>query len=181
MRDAVLHTMLVCFGVISAQDWKDVGNCGAGLACGPDYQLLCLEMHNYYRTQHNLPPLKCEPELPTSAQTWTVQQAADGKMYHSEWTDKFTESISWKGWGWEGMWKMEGGKPAAVRGWYSEIKNSNYNYKTGKASSTVGHFQAVVWKGETKLGCGLTIKPNDALTSLHITLHPLIRAWTGRN
>jgi len=125
-------------------------------------------MHNYYRALHNSPPLKCDPELATSAQRWTDQQAADGKMYNSEWTDKFTESISWKGWGWEGMWKMEGAIPGAVRSWYSEIKNSNYNYKTGKASSTVGHFQAVVWKGETKLGCGLASKPNDGA---YVTAH----------
>ena len=48
-------------------------------------------------------------------------------MHHSKWTDKFTESISWKGWGWEGMDRMEGAIPNAVRSWYSEIKNG-YNY-----------------------------------------------------
>ncbi|XP_078370532.1 uncharacterized protein LOC144654307 [Oculina patagonica] len=142
------------------QDWTNVGSCGAGLTCDPTCQLLCLKMHNYYRSLHNAPPMKCDPELAKSAQEWTDQQAADGKMYHSEWTDKFTESISWRAWGWEGMDKMEGAIPGAVRGWYSEIKN-DYNYQTGKGNGkAIGHFQAVVWKAQTKLGCGLNMKPS---------------------
>ncbi|XP_078370667.1 uncharacterized protein LOC144654397 isoform X2 [Oculina patagonica] len=142
--------------------------CGEGLTCGPECQLLCLNMHNYYRDLHGSPPMECDPELAKSAQEWTDQQAAAGKMYHSEWTDKFTESISWKGWGWEGMEKMEGAIPGAVRSWYSEIKN-DYNYQTGRGNGqAIGHFQAVVWKGETKLGCGLNIKPNDGT---YVTAH----------
>ena len=124
-------------------------------------------MHNYYRDLHGSPPMECDPELAKSAQEWTDQQAADGKMYHSKWTDKFTESISWKSWGWEGMEKMEGAIPGAVRSWYSEIKN-NYNYQSGRGSGVIGHFQAVVWKGETKLGCGLNIKEDDGT---YVTAH----------
>ena len=124
-------------------------------------------MHNYYRDLHGSPPLECDPELAKSAQDWTDQQAAKGYMHHSEWTDQFTESISWKGWGWEGMEKMEGAIPGAVRSWYSEIKNG-YNYQTGTGNGVIGHFQAVVWKGETKLGCGLNIKPDDGT---YVTAH----------
>ena len=104
--------------------------------------------------------MECDPELAKSAQKWTDQQAAKGSMHHSESTNRFTESISWKGWGWEGMDKMEGAIPNAVRSWYSEIKNG-YNYHTGRGTGVIGHFQAVMWAGETKLGCGLHIKPND--------------------
>ena len=98
-----------------------------------------------------------DPELAKSAQKWTDQQAAKGYMHHSESTNRFTESISWKGWGWEGMDRMEGAIPNAVRSWYSEIKNC-YNYHTGRGTGVIGtgvigHFQAVVWAGETK--------PND--------------------
>ena len=65
------------------------------------------------------------------------------------------------------MDKMEGAIPGAVRSWYSEIKNG-YNYQTGKGTGVIGHFQAVVWKGETKLGCGLNIKPKDGT---YVTAH----------
>ena len=111
--------------------------------------------------------MECDPELAKSAQEWTDQQAAQGHMHHSESTNKFTESISWKGWGWEGMDRMEGAIPNAVRSWYSEIKNG-YNYQTGRGTGVVGHFKAVVWAGETKLGCGLNIKPNDGT---YVTAH----------
>ena len=111
--------------------------------------------------------MKCDPELAKSAQKWTDKQAAVGEMHHSTWTDKFTESISWKGWGWEGMDKMEGAIPGAVRSWYSEIKNG-YDYESGTGTGVIGHFQAVVWKGETKLGCGLNIKePNGTYVTAH--------------
>lgn len=141
--------------------------CGDGLTCGPYCQLLCLNMHNYYRDLHGSPPMECDHELAISAQEWTDQQAAKGYMHHSKWTDKFTESISWKGWGWEGMDEMEGAIAGAVRSWYSEIKNG-YNYQTGQGTGVIGHFQAVVWAGETKLGCGLNIKPNDGT---YVTAH----------
>ena len=137
------------------------------LACNSTCQKLCLKLHNYYRALHNSPPLKCDPQLAKSAQEWTDEQAAAGYMHYSKWTDKFTESISRKGWGREGMDKMEGAIPEAVRSWYSEIKN-NYNYQTGTGSGVIGHFQAVVWKGETGLGCGLNIKPDDGT---YVTAH----------
>ena len=111
--------------------------------------------------------MKCDPELAKSAQDWTDQQAAKGYMHHSEWTAKFTESISWKSWGWEGMEKMEGAIPGAVRSWYSEIKNG-YDYDSGTGKGVVGHFQAVVWKDETKLGCGLNLKVGDGS---YVTAH----------
>ena len=60
------------------------------------------------------------------------------------------------------MEKMEGAIPGATRSWYSEIKEGGYNFETGKGNGkAVGHFQAVVWKSEGRLGCGLNIKPND--------------------
>ncbi|KAL9973614.1 hypothetical protein ACROYT_G020092 [Oculina patagonica] len=166
MRGVALCVLLVCCGLLS--DAEEGPLCGEGLTCGPECQLLCLNMHNYYRHLHGSPPMECDPDLAKSAQQWTDQQAAHGKMYQSEWTDKFTESISWKGWGWEGMDKIEGAIPGAVRSWYSEIKN-DYNYQTGQGNGqTIGHFQAVVWKGETKLGCGLNIKANDGT---YVTAH----------
>jgi len=144
---------------------------GFKTACDPKCQLECLKMHNYYRALHDSPPLSCDPELAKSAQSWTDQQAADGRMYHSEWTDKFTESISWKGWGWKGMDKMEGAIPGAVRSWYSEIK-FDYNYEAGEGNGqAIGHFQAVTWKGEQRLGCGLNIKAAGAKAGTFVTAH----------
>ncbi|XP_032237412.2 uncharacterized transmembrane protein DDB_G0289901 isoform X2 [Nematostella vectensis] len=152
--------------------WMKVGDCGQGLTCGPDCQLLCLKMHNYYRALHKVPPVKCDNTIAKSAQEWTDEQARQGNSKHLEPEEldkkKVTESISWKGWGWEGMETMEGAIPGAVRGWYSEIKN-DYNYQTGKGNGkAVGHFQAVVWKSIEKIGCGLNIKKDDGT---YVTTH----------
>ena len=125
-------------------------------------------MHNYYRALHNSPPLKCDPELAKSAQKWTDQQATDGKSYHSVWQDEFTETIFYEEWNMKGMeMEMEGAIPGAVRTWYSEIKY-NYNYQTGKGTGVIENFQTVVWKKETKLGCGLNIKQGD---KTYVTAH----------
>ena len=127
-------------------------------------------MHNYYRALHGSLSLKCDPNLAKSAQDWADEQASNGRMYHSPWTDQYTESISWKGDGWEGMDSMNGSIPGAVRSWYSEIKN-DYNYETGESTgNSVGHFQAVVWKGEGEksIGCGLNIKEGDGT---YVTVH----------
>ena len=122
-------------------------------------------MHNYYRSLHSSPPLVCDHELAKSAQESTDQRAAG---YKSQWKDEYTEIIFWKGRRWEGMDKMKGAIPGAVRSWYSEIKN-DYNYQTGKGNGNgIGNFQTVVWKGEKRLGCGLNITRNDGT---YVTAH----------
>ncbi|XP_028402611.1 Golgi-associated plant pathogenesis-related protein 1-like [Dendronephthya gigantea] len=151
------------------ESWKNIGSCGQGLACNPQCQLACLKMHNYYRSLHNSPPLHCDSELAKSAQRWTDQQAKTRTMHHSQWTDKYTENISWKGGDWPGMNQVETAVKGAVRSWYSEIKN-DYNYQTGKSNDrkTVGHFQAVVWKNTQKIGCGINIIPGHGT---YVTVH----------
>ena len=166
-----IHRLLVkriCYGILY---YFTLNSFVIITACDQKCQLECLKMHNYYRALHDSPPLSCDPELARSAQDWTDQQAADGRMYHSKWTSEFTESISWKGWGWEGMDKMEGAIPGAVRSWYSEIK-FDYNYEAGEGNGqAIGHFQAVTWKGEKRLGCGLNIKAAGAKAGTFVTAH----------
>ena len=132
---------------------------------------MCLEQHNYYRALHNSPPLKCDPKLAISAQKWSEQMAKDKEMHHSEWTDKFTESISWKGWGWPGQDVKEGAMAGAARSWYSEIKNG-YNYQTGEGNGkVVGHFRAVVWKAQDRVGCGVKFEPTGENAGTYVTAH----------
>ncbi|CAB4022087.1 Hypothetical predicted protein, partial [Paramuricea clavata] len=169
MKILTIANFFVLFFSVEAnsEPWRNVGDCGKELTCNPACQLRCLEIHNYYRSLHNSPPLFCDPTLAKSAQKWVDQQARDGNMHHSEWTDKFTESISWRGEGWLGMNQTESAIAGAVRGWYSEIKN-HYNYVTGTGNGVVGHFQAVVWSSTTKLGCGINIQSGDGT---YVTAH----------
>lgn len=69
------------------------------------------------------------------------------------------------------MDKMIGAIPGAVRSWYSEIKYE-YNYEAGEGNGqAIGHFQAVTWKGEERLGCGLNMKPVGAHAGTYVTAH----------
>ena len=98
--------------------------------CGPQCQQLCLSQHNYYRSLHGSPPLRCDPELAKSAQLWADSNALDKTVQPSTPSKDYVESISWKKWGWEGMESKLGAIPGAVRSWYSEVKRG-YNYWTG--------------------------------------------------
>ena len=40
--------------------------------------------------------------------------------------------------------------------WYNELHNPGYNFNNPGYSSGIGHFTQVVWKGSTKLGCGVS-------------------------
>ena len=98
--------------------------------CGPQCQRLCLIQHNYYRALHNSPPLKCDPKLAKSAQSWADSNANEEVVQRSTPTKDYVESISWKRWGWKGMETRLGAVPGAVRSWYSELKRG-YDYNTG--------------------------------------------------
>ncbi|XP_058940210.2 uncharacterized protein [Pocillopora verrucosa] len=164
--------LIVCGAMmVSAQEWKNVGNCGAGLKCGPQCQRLCLIQHNYYRSLHNSPPLKCDPNLAKSAQSWADSNANHDAVQRSTPTKNYVESISWKRWGWEGMGTRLGAIPSAVRSWYSELKRG-YDYNTGLGKGIVSHFKSVVDARETHLGCGIRIKPGDGT---YVVAHYLLR------
>ena len=86
--------------------------------------------HNYYRSLHNSPPLKCDPQLAESAQSWADFVAGQQRAQRSKPTNDYAESISWKSWGWKGAQTKLGAIPGAVRSWYSELKRG-YDYNTG--------------------------------------------------
>lgn len=40
--------------------------------------------------------------------------------------------------------------------WYDEVTNPGYDFENPGFDSGTGHFTQVVWKGSTKLGCGVS-------------------------
>ena len=59
----------------------------------------------------------------------------------------------------------------AARSWYSEIKNG-YNYQTGEGNGkVVGHFRAVVWKAQDRVGCGVKFEPTGENAGTYVTAH----------
>jgi len=44
----------------------------------------------------------------------------------------------------------------STKNWYDEIDDPGYDFNNPGFTKGVGHFTQVVWKGSTKLGCGVT-------------------------
>ena len=45
--------------------------------------------------------------------------------------------------------------PSAAKWWYDELCDPGYDFASPGFSSGSGHFTQLVWKGSTKLGCGV--------------------------
>lgn len=116
-----------------------------------------LDAHNKYRCMHGVPPLKWNIAIEANAKSWASETG--GKMKHSSWearkkTNGFKmlgENLAW------GSNQVTSATCAEfVKGWYSEIKNTDGSkgLVTGFGMST-GHYTQVVWKGSTDLGCAV--------------------------
>jgi pathogenesis-related protein 1 len=88
-----------------------------------------------------IPPLTWSSTVATSAQAW-----ADKCMFmHSG--NQYGENI-YAGAG------MAATPQQVVDSWAGEAKD--YDYATNSCSDVCGHYTQVVWRGSTKLGCGVT-------------------------
>lgn len=76
----------------------------------------------------------------------------EDKMYHSD-ANGYGENLAWMGG--SGVDKIMRTTPEATKMWYSEIDNPGYDFENPGFTYGTGHFTQVVWKGSTKLGCGV--------------------------
>ncbi|KAH8271718.1 hypothetical protein KR044_001672, partial [Drosophila immigrans] len=103
-----------------------------------------LNAHNKYRAIHRAPPLVLNAELSKLASQWARHLLATNRMEHRP-NNKYGENIYW----------ASGGNRNgvdAVKSWYNEIKQYNFNNPTFQKNT--GHFTQVVWKSSQKLGVG---------------------------
>ncbi|WIA37933.1 hypothetical protein OEZ86_001310 [Tetradesmus obliquus] len=93
---------------------------------------------NAYRAKHQAPPLAWDAALAVRAQAF----AAGCPNGHSG--DRGVgENLAWGYQSWQ----------AAVDGWYNEV--DQYSFASPGFSGATGHFTQLVWRGTTKMGCGL--------------------------
>ncbi|KAI8084975.1 CAP domain-containing protein [Halteromyces radiatus] len=93
--------------------------------------------HNKFRKIHSAPALKWDKKLAQYAQNWS------NKCVFQHSGGPYGENLA----------MGYGSLNAAIQAWYDEGKS--YNYNNPGFSSSTGHFTQVVWKGTTKIGCGL--------------------------
>ncbi|CAF3603476.1 unnamed protein product [Rotaria socialis] len=104
------------------------------------FQKQALDAHNVYRARHCAQPLVLDDALSRSAQNYAQKLASTNSFQHSG-----TQGVG------ENLYMSSGA--TAVKLWYDEIKQ--YNFNSGGFSSATGHFTQVVWKGSRKLGMGV--------------------------
>jgi hypothetical protein len=112
--------------------------------------------HNVYRCMHGVAPLTWDNEIARIAQAWADQIAAENSLRHG--------GMGGYSGGGLGQNLAKGANAAnSVKMWYSEVKYTKDGIQK-QFSMDTGHYTQVVWRGSTKLGCGVKKGPNQVPT-----------------
>jgi uncharacterized protein YkwD len=109
-----------------------------------------LDRHNTLRADHCAAPLVWDEEVAASAQAWADQCTGD----HAKGTG-MGENLAGRT-GDDAMNTLE----TRVDSWYSEV--AMYDFANPGFSLDTGHFTQLVWRGTSKLGCGVKQCPSTA-------------------
>jgi uncharacterized protein YkwD len=112
-----------------------------------DWKQKVLDRHNILRAPHCAAPLAWDEAVAASAQAWADQC----KQEHPRGTGLGENLAGASG---------EDGIETRVDSWYSEVEA--YDFAKPGFSLATSHFTQVVWRGSTKLGCGVTQCPASA-------------------
>jgi len=114
-----------------------------------------LEVHNFFRCLHNVPPMTWDPAIAANAQAW----ADAGRYEHSPDSARKLPNIGQVGenlaWG----YPSRTGKDA-VEAWYAEVSHTDgtpvdcKDKNADAGDEPICHYTQVVWESSTKLGCG---------------------------
>lgn len=134
------------------------------------FQQDCLDFHNFFRSLHNLQPVRWDPDLFTTAKLWSkklIEVAPESPQKtklrtsnwpHSEIGSQFRpkdigENISWD--------LSENGSPCyeSVYRWYSELFYYDPANLVGRrGTEPIGHLTQMLWASSTAIGCARTQK-----------------------
>lgn len=108
-----------------------------------------LRSHNHYRRLHGVHTLKEDEELNRYAQAWALVLAQRDQMQHRTKPIHGENLFMW----WSSNLEAPITGSMAVKAWYDEIKDYDYNNPTFKSGT--GHFTQLVWKNCRRLGTGV--------------------------
>ena len=115
-----------------------------------DFNAIMLENHNAYRAEHGADAMTIDQAAAESAQEWSEYLSSNGLFEHSEERNNCGENLAMSS---DAAAMTAGG---ATKMWYDEITDPGYDFSNPGFASGTGHFTQVVWKGSTKLGCGVS-------------------------
>ena len=110
-----------------------------------------LALHNKYRAEVGVPPLRWSEQLATGAEKWAKVIAGLNKLQHSDATGVGENLAFWSGSNptvarMMGTWAVE--KGLFSRGVFPQIS------RTGNWLS-VSHYSQMIWRATTEVGCGI--------------------------
>ncbi|GLI70345.1 hypothetical protein VaNZ11_015306 [Volvox africanus] len=119
----------------------------------PDAQTV-LDVHNFYRAQHQAPPLEWDEDLSAASTAYAQQLASQGCALTHTYNITYGENL---------FSLFHYPKPStscteSVIAWYSEVDSYNFNAERPLADNWakgIGHFTQVVWKSTSLVGCGI--------------------------
>ncbi|XP_028519627.1 uncharacterized protein LOC110254426 [Exaiptasia diaphana] len=140
-----------CAATNANTNQKNHGNSGNN----GNHQNACLRIHNTLRRKHGVPDLSWDYELASKALQYARKLAYTNTFKH--------DKERGRGIG-ENLFASSNPKSTveeATQAWYDEIKY--YNFNNPGFSMKTGHFTQVVWKGTTRLGCGIATTSRRAV------------------
>ena len=135
----------------------DLSGGGNGGAEGPVMKGMT-EAHNGYRLEEHAVELVWSDEIAAYAQEWAeyLRDNHDCDLQHRSWLGMAEKSYGENLYG-SSVWGMglNTTPQAVVDAWWSEIVD--YDYASNSCTKVCGHYTQVMWKGSTRLGCGMAV------------------------
>lgn len=137
----------------------------------------CVQHHNKYRGNHDeTDNVEWDEKLAKGAEEWVKKITESGQMRHAtqEESDNAGENLAMRG---SSQAFTDSACQHAVANWYSEIKDFDFNTKSGRGT---GHFTQVVWKKSKKIGCAVgAIKKGDMFHEYVVCRYMESGNWQG--
>lgn len=131
-----------------------------------------MDLVNTLRRRHQAPPLVRDAVVQKDAQTWANHLARNvHRLQHG--SGKYGENLYWN----SRKLSREDAEEQAIRAWYSEVSEFDWNRPTNRFSD-VGHFTALVWRTTKRTGFGIAYDTRNGSTYVCARYDPAGNVWT---
>jgi uncharacterized protein YkwD len=155
MKRSILVLLIICFfpSMVSGKDNKSYL-----LPISDEIKIKIVALHNRYRMEVGVPPVKWSDVVQKSSEAWALHLAEDEglNMVHAGPTTHYGENLS----GGPGVWSTDKDANTALEFAVMSFGNERKHYKNvpvGVDSSfyKYGHYTQMVWKTTTEIGCAV--------------------------